>query len=549
MKRHWVGGLSAVMLAAAVMSACSDSAEKPDSPQASAQTAEKVTPAGQLPITTEKTTIRVLVKGSPFVENYATNEYTKYLEEKTNVHIEWDIAPEKTAIDKLNIVLGSGDLPDVILGFGVSPTQQLIYGSQGVFLDLNPYIDKYGVETKKMFAAIPSVKEAITAPGGKIYGLPQVNECYHCSMSQKMWIYKPWLDKLGLKIPTTTDELYEVLKAFKTKDPNGNGKADEIPLAGAAVGPAVNIDSFIMNAFILNTGTTRLYLSNGKVDVPYNKPEWKEGLAYLNKLYAEGLIAPQSFTQDRDQAKQMGENPNIVILGAATAQHDGVFTDTTKSRWTDYVAVPPLKGPKGVQVTPFANSVSQGAYVITKASKNPEAAFRLADLMYTQEMTLRNTEGRPDIEWKWADKGEIGINGLQAIWKYTDVKLPTVQNVKWSQTGPSLRTNDFRLGLVADPKTPQEVILYNETKTKYEPYKQKLETVLPQLFFSNDQATELADLDKTINDYVKEMIARFIIGDASLEKDWNEYLKNLEKMNLKRYLDIYQNAYDSKKSK
>ncbi len=76
-------------------------------------------------------------------------------------------------------------------------------------------------------------KDLITAPDGNIYALPQVNECYHCMYQQRMWIYKPWLDKLGLKMPTTTDEFYEVLKAFKTKDPNGNGKADEIPLSGS----------------------------------------------------------------------------------------------------------------------------------------------------------------------------------------------------------------------------------------------------------------------------------------------------------------------------
>lgn len=87
---------------------------------------------------------------------------------------------------------------------------------------------------------------AITAPDGNIYALPSINDCYHCSMAQKMWIYKPWLDKLGLDVPTTTDELYTVLKAFKDKDPNGNGKADEVPLTGAPRGSGwySSIDAF-----------------------------------------------------------------------------------------------------------------------------------------------------------------------------------------------------------------------------------------------------------------------------------------------------------------
>ncbi|PZE22860.1 ABC transporter substrate-binding protein [Paenibacillus xerothermodurans] len=512
----------------------------------------KVSKAGEFPISKEKVTLKVMVKSPAYVEDFATNEMTKYLEEKTNVHIEWDVATEKSAPEKLNIMLGSGDYPDVILGFGVSNTQQLIYGSQGVFLPLNKLIEEYGIETKKMFKKAPYVKDMITAPDGNIYALPQVNECFHCSMSQKAWIYKPWLDKLGLKVPTTTDEFYEVLKAFKTQDPNGNGKADEIPMAGAALGSAVGIDQFLMNSFILNPveGEKRLYLVDGKVTVPFDKPEWKEGLQYLHKLYSEGLIDAQSFTQDRTQFKQMGENPDAVILGVAAAQHNGIFTDFygKSGRWLEYVTVPPLKGPKGVQVTPYRTSVGGGQFLITTTSKHPEAAFRLADFMYTEEMALRTDIGRPDKEWVWADKSEIGINGKPAIWKRI-ATLPTVQNVMWSQTGPSLRTSDFRLGEVADPKKPQEIILYNETKNNYEPYKQKTESFFPPPYFTNEQATELADLEKVITDYVKEMIARFVTGDANLDKDWDAYLQSLENMNLQRYIEINQAAYDAKDQK
>ncbi|MBD2870047.1 ABC transporter substrate-binding protein [Paenibacillus sp. IB182493] len=548
MNKALMACLGLFLLTLTVLAGCSGNKQEQEPAETDTIDSLSVSPAGQFPIVNEKITLKVLVKGSAFVEDFATNEYTKFLEEKTNIHIEWDVAPEKSAVEKLNLVLGSGDLPDVIMGFSISPTQQLIYGGQGNFIALNDLIEEYGTETKKLFEQFPKVKDEITAPGGNIYALPQVNDCYHCSMAQKTWIYKPWLDKLGLAMPTTTDEMYEVLKAFKTQDPNGNGKADEIPLAGASVGPSVNIDSFLMNAFTLNPGDKKLYMNDGKVDVSFNKPEWKDGLAYLHKLYAEGLIAPESFTQDRNQVKQMGENPDIPILGVATAMHNGAFTDFNgeSGRWLDFVAVPPLKGPKGLQITPFRSSVTQGQYIITSANKYPEAAFRLADLMYDQEMTLRNTVGRPGMEWDWAESGEVGINGMQAIWKELDSDLPTVQNVKWSQVGPSLRTNDFRLGMMADPDNPLEVILYNETKNKYEPFRQKQESVLPELFFTNEQAAELADLDKTITDFVKEMTARFIIGDANLEKEWETYLENLESMNLPRYLEIYQSAYDAK---
>ncbi|MFH5185017.1 extracellular solute-binding protein [Paenibacillus sp. TAB 01] len=353
MKKISIGLLALTLGMGAALSGCSgaDDPEGSGKDDASQSSAAAVSPAGQFPITSEKTTIKVLMKGSASVEDFATNEFTKWLEQKTNIHIDWEVAPEKSATEKLNLVLSSGDYPDVIMGFGVSPTQMMINGSQGVFLPLNSLIDKYGVEIQKMFKENPIYKDLITAPDGNIYALPQVNECYHCMYKQRMWIHKPWLDKLGLKMPTTTDEFYEVLKAFKTRDPNGNGKADEIPLSGSIQASASNLfdtqmlDSFLMNAFIYDHDTRKLYLDNGKVTVPYNKPEWKEGLKYIHKLYAEGLIDPQALTQDNNQLKKLGENPDTVILGASSGHNMGSLTTlgASSGRWLTYEAVPPLK--------------------------------------------------------------------------------------------------------------------------------------------------------------------------------------------------------------
>jgi len=512
-----------------------------------------VNPAGQFPITNEKTTVRIMMPSNPVVEDFATNEFTKYLEERTNVHIEWEIIPAKSAAEKLNLILSSGDdLPDVIMEFGVSNAQQMIYGNQGVFLPLNDLIETYGTETKAMFEQLPIVKESITAPDGNIYALPHVNECFHCTLPRRMWIYQPWLDKLGLDMPTTTDEFYNVLKAFKTQDPNGNGKADEIPMSGSPSGFYSSIDSFLMNAFIYNPGGDRIYLENGKAVVPFDKPEWREGLKYLRKLYQEGLLDPQALTQDGDQLKRLGENPDVAIMGAAPAMHMGVISEFygSSNRWLEYKTVPPLKGPNGTQIAPYEayHLVGGGSYLITKAAKNPEAAFRLADLLYNEEVTLRSVIGRPDQEWKKAEPDEIGINGKPAKWKQI-ADWGKMQNVNWNQAGPSFRPNDLRLGEVANPEKPLEIVLYDEASKKYEPYKQAAENVMPPLFFTNEQATEIADLSKTITDYVNEMIARFVTGDADLDKDWDSYVKNLNNMDLERYLGIYQETYDAKYKK
>lgn len=534
-------------LSVVLLSACSDNGSKETAKQTEAVVDDQVTPAGQFPITKEKTTLKVMVKGSSIVENFATNEFTKWLEEKTNIHIDWEVAPEKTFAEKLNVSLASGDYPDVLLNMSVSPVQQSIYGKDGVFIPLNPYIDKYGVEMKKMFEQVTYVKDLITMPDGKIYSVPQVNDCYHCSLGQKMWIYKPWLDKLGLKMPETTEEFYQVLKAFKEKDPNGNGKADEIPLVGATNGPSSTLDLFLPSAFIEKDFNLR-FVKDGKVQVAFNQPEWKEALKYLNKMFAEGLISPQTFTQDRNQLKQMGMNPEVPILGAIASQNQTVFVDVDNARFKDYIAVPPLKGPTGIRSTAYnPYAVSTGQYVVTNKAKNPAAAFRMADLLLSEEATLRSTQGRPDQEWVRPAQGELGVNGKQATWKPI-ATFGKLQNIHWAQAGPSLRTNELRLSVAADPKNSLELILYNETK-KYEPYGTNPSKIVPPLFFTNEQAEELSTLEKTLTDYRTEFFAKTVTGSLDVEKEWNNYLSTLDKMNIKRYLEIYQQAYDQFKAK
>ncbi|MFD2332649.1 ABC transporter substrate-binding protein [Cohnella sp. GCM10020058] len=546
----------AMVLLVTILAACSgNNADSNASGGASPGSEAAVAPAGEFPIVKDKITLKVMTGANPAVEDFNTNEFTKYFEDLTNIHVEWEIVPSSMVAEKLNLALASGDLPDVVMMMDVTPEQQALYGQQGVLLPLNDYIEKYGVNTKKMFEESPLVKPTITSADGNIYALPAPNECYHCSMRQKLWIYQPWLDKLGLKMPTTTDEFYNVLKAFKEQDPNGNGKADEIPFSGAPAQSqgatlTTSVENFLMNSFTY-APYTRLYVNDqDKVDVPFTKDGWKDGMKYLHKLYAEGLMDPQALTRDPAQLVQLGENPNTVILGAASGPNMSVITQLNgaSGRWKDYVAVPPLKGPGGVQLTQYdPYQVAPGKFVITKEAKNPEAAFRFADALYDREITLRSTIGEPDVDWRWAKDGEIGLNGQPAVYKDMS-SFGVTQNKHWSQSGIAYRPNSLRLGAVASEDNPLESILYKETKDKYEPYRVDVKSVLPPLNLTVDQSQEIADLSKTIYDYTSEMMARFIIGDADVDAEWDKYLKTLDGMNLKRYLEIYQTAYEARKA-
>ncbi|MCC2684650.1 MAG: extracellular solute-binding protein [Paenibacillaceae bacterium] len=540
--RKW----SAIALAGALLVAagCSENTKSTDGKSAdkNAQT-DIVSAAGQFPLTSEKVTLNVMVEGVASVQDYSTNNFTKWLEDKTNVHINWQVVPSdpQQAAQKLNLVLAGGDYPDVIMNFNITPTTQLIWGSQGVFLPLNDLIDKYGDETKKMFKDEPSIKSAVTAIDGKIYGLPYVNINFHEHAKNKMWLYQPWLDKLKIKPPTTTDEFEQMLLAFKTKDPNGNGKADEIALAGSPQGAPLG--TYLLNSFVYynaaNEDGQYLYVDNGQIKASFADAGYKDGMKYLHKLFAEGLIYPQSFTQDKDQLKRLGENPDAEILGAVPAFTQS-FVQNGSEHFKGFTTLPPLKGPSGLRQTPWDEYLfSQGQYVITKASKHPDVAFRLADLLYNEEVTMTAKFGTKDKGWSAAKPGELGLDGKQGIWTRNADWGKGVQNDFWGQTGPSYQSEINRNGLAGNALATG---LYKETKKNYEPYKAAKN--VPPLFFSDQQSKQLADMKNSIITYVDEMKLRFITGDADIDKSWNDYLKTLDSLQLKAYLQLFQTTYD-----
>ncbi len=554
MKRKLALFLCLVMALSLVLSSCGGTAATPTTAAATAAATtaapkdDGLSGPGVFPIVKEKATLRFFAPQNVNIKDMNTNAFTVFYEEKTNVHIVWELVPSDALADKRSLSLASSDLPDVYFGAGVTKEEEVLYGSQGMFLALNQYIDKQGVEIKKMFSEVPLIKPGITAPDGNIYSLPQDNQCYHCWFSQKLWINSSWLTKLNLKMPTTTDEILEVYRAFRDKDPNGNGLKDEIALSGSNNSWHTNPVDYFMCAFIYDDGADRLLLENGKVDVSFNKPAFREGLRFLSKMYKEKLIDPAAWTQDDAAMTQVGENPAAEVLGSVTSGWFGQFTSLTGTRMKNYDAVPPLKGPNGVQLAGwYPYDYSTGQYVITKACKNPELAYKWADWLYSTEATFLYVEcGREGKEWAKAGPNDKDLNGNPAKWMRTDTYgYGEIQNVHYYQMGPSYRSREYRESWGAPQdmydEKGYELRLHKQTKP-YEAFKPA--TVFPPVYMDAVAVKEIALIKTPINDYVKEALAAFVTGNKDIEKDWDTYIKDLESLNLVRYIELQQAAYD-----
>lgn len=486
------------------------------------------------------------------VEDLKTNTFTAYLEKKLHIKFEFDIANSVVRKERKQMAFASGDYPDVFLGGELTPDEQVKYGMAGVLRPLGDLIDQYGDNIKRKLTESPELRKAITAPDGNIYALPSVNECFHCWYAQKLWVNTDWLNKLNLSPPATTEQFYEMLKAFKTKDPNGNGIADEIPLTGATDSWHSKITGFLMSAFIYNTDDNYLYVVDGKVGLSAVQPQWKEGLTYIRKLYKEGLIDPSAFTQTIDGLVQLATQDGDIVLGSATLGHIRMaFGSLDNERNKQYDTIPPLIGPNGYQAAGYFKTFYSGQFAITdKASESQAvAAIQLADYLYSEEAAVLNEFGPEGLWWRRGLPGEVDEHGRPA--KYTinpEYFTRTTQNENWSQMGISYRDRDLResWAVPSDPYSQEgyEHRLYKETIKNYAG-KEPEEVYPANLYVDPAIAFEAARLRVQINEYVESNMVQFITGTKSIEEEWDQYLEGFKGLKLERYLDFYQKAYDN----
>lgn len=548
-RRLGFNGFLFLITLALILSGCSGS---PSSSQTSLETSSSggsgLSEPGMLPIVNDKVELEIMIGSSPLITNFEENHMTKKMEEWTNIHIKWNVVSDMGETKPL--LLASNDLPEVFANAGITPEEQITYGDKGVFVDMAPLIESDGYYIKDMLEYDESVVSNITTPSGKIVSLPSYSMTYHMTAANKLWVNRDWMETLNLELPTTIDEFYNVLKAMKDGDPNGNGQTDEIPLSGVDVVSWNSAIPFVMSAFIVTDNQAGRYFVqpyDGTVDVVFNKPEWREGLKFLNKLYTEGLLDLEAFTQDSDLRKQKTEN-NQIGFNAGNAPSSFAVSDS--EAFQRYDAIPPLKNTEGKQVTAYtATPINvNGAFTITSACKNPVAAFKWADLLYNEELNMDNIFGDEGVHWRYAQEGEIGINGEPAIYALLPQYSSEGENASWSQVIHSFRSAEWRLGEVASSeenyylRAGMETRLYDAT-TLYEPHYD--EDIVPvSIYIAEDRAKDYADIKTTIYEYMYECTARFITGDMDINSDsqWDSYVNELENMGLSTYLSMTQEA-------
>ena len=518
---------------------------------------------GVEPICKEKITLKIGLAQNSNVIDYDTNAYTLMLEKALNADIEfyfYTAADAKTQLD-LMVQGGGAELPDIIM-FDLDANTVANYGEAGMFIPLNEYYENSSYYLAQAAQEVLEadgidVKAALTSFDGNIYALPGYTGSYvNPVAASALWLYRPWLEAVGMEAPTTTEELYNVLKAFKEKDPNGNGKADEIPVMGSNLGNGtygIRVLGTCIDPFVrLSASAWFLNAEDGKLSVSYTTDEFKEGVKYVRKLVEEGLIDELTFSQDNKGYQNILKAEGDQILGAFSHQSDSICAKEDKNQW---VLLEPLKGPDGkAHASIIPNAVSASAF-ITKNCKNPEAAFRLLDYMFKQDVMCTARWGIEGENWnmvadlKQSDYPDYNFSNTfsghpATVLEYNSV-WGQVQNVNWNAQKPSLRTNAFTAGVSAAAIKPGTTTEQQSlTMGKY--YEAGPKEPLGAQSFVFASASESAEATETANllsTYVKEKLSLWCTGKADIDADWDAYLKELERMGLTSWLATMQAAY------
>ena len=491
------------------------------------------------------------------------NEMTKWLEENANVDLEVTAIPAADFGTKINMALTVGaaaDLPDII--FGVTkdmPTASMMeWAATGNIIPLTEYYNDAEL-AKNINEAIERTGVDYTAhlymPDGDIYSIGTYNQSYGNEYPSKLWINKVWLDKLEMEIPTTLEEFHAVLKAVSETDLNGNGKQDEIPLVGSALGTSYdNHEHFIMNAFFYAGDKDDVYkvVNDGVVSSAVTTEEFKKSLVELRKLYQEGLILNESITMNADQCKTlMNTEENTVFAFSFTSP--SVFTDT--ARRDEYICIAPLVGPEGVQYADYHQSVGTHAMVITANCKNPEAAFKVGDLLSSEVMGISQRFGQEGVDWDYLDKAKNADEWESAfpafplyIICYDDSNFWAAKEPAsrfWGQSGVYVRQYAIANGMgVKKGAVSAYTMAVNEGATLLQEGGFAPEEHIPTLIFTDDESIVVSEIQPTLKSYIGEYMAAVMMGNKNLESDWDAFQKELEKIGLSDYLEAVQSAYD-----
>lgn len=475
--------------------------------------------------------------------DYENNDMTRDLEERFNVDIKFEFtSPSESTKTAYNLMLASGEYPDILLGRQLNAAQITAGVEAGALLPLNEYIVE-GTNFKRALDENESWEKNLTTMDGNIYSFMYTDVGVHKISEYKMWYRADWLEALGWENPPSTpEEFKEYLIAIRDNDVNGNGDAtDEIPLMGYYGGRKTDPICFLMNPFELYTDKYYYITEDNEIHFSAVTDGWREGLAYIADLYAEGLIAEETYVQDQATFKALlNKTGKDALIGTFPVWYNGQEIDTNMMSWFTYEALAPLAGKYQQSAANDESFAMLGA--ISTTCEYPEIAFAMMDYMIGDDFHT-GVEGE-DFEWV---NEESWIGTTPSLKELDD---DGIKNDGWNAgQWPVWDSAEKRYGKTKDESLfeTDNTWLLLKAAEKYEPYYVK-HNIPSVVWASEDVITAESEYSTLINEYILTANTEFVMGrkDINNDADWQEYLDTLDSMGLQEYIELLYTYYGLK---
>ena len=463
------------------------------------------------------------------------------IEEETGVKIEWEYIPATAWDEQKSLILASGDLPDIFFGAKAMKTSDIMANVE-YFLPLQDLIAEYGQNIQAMWEAVPNTKIANTYPDGNIYSIGHTMVSRPATEAA-IYINKVWLDNLGLAMPTTVDELTEVLRAFRDQDANGNGDPnDEIPMIGRSLtskyGPAAMRGYFQADNCIeydLAVG------EDGKITYLPVTENYKAWVQWVHTLISEGLLNSDVVTIDSTRYKALQANDEVALCGVLTG-----YTHSNAGKWMDeYEVLDIAEGPYGkayiaANKANMLSGISGWATVsVTESCKEPEAAMKWINAFYDSLNGLQGYWG--PLGEAIQDDGDGTYSFIMDEAKDAERGYKSYDNWYWGlgDGAPGYISAEVEAAMEVSPNDvlklyADEIYADNIRDESY---------IYPPVILERKLNDKAAEIETDMEKMTKEMTAKWCV-EGGVEAEWDNYVAEMNKMGLEEYLRIYQDKLD-----
>lgn len=453
----------------------------------------------------------------------------------TNISLKGTASPMETdSTQAFNLMIASKEIPDLV---GGQRNEINKYGMEGAFIPLNDLIDEYAPNFKAFLEENPEVEAALTAPDGNIYQVPYV---FDSKVSEAWFIRQDWLDKLGLEVPTTVDEMHDVLTAFVNEDPNGNGKKDEIGYITKRGGESENKLDGLLSLF----GISDFWHLNqdGKVAIGLYTPEYKEAVKMAHQWYAEGLIDPEVFTRGTKSASELFPQDNGGVIHywiASTANYNRTIPESVPG--FELVGIMPPTDINGNQWEVSSRDLLPGnGWAISSSNEHPVESMKYMDFWWSED-------GRRLMVYGIEGEHHTMVDGEPV---YTDAILNSSGAVNDTMRKMGGQIDD--MGYLHDTNYELQSMHQIGVDT-YNMYLEsgvvgKINPKLPPLSFTEEELDIVTAKYPACRTYMLEQEQNWVMNGGDIDAEFDTYMETLKSMGMDEVVAVYQAAYDRQMS-